>query len=98
MKKSKLIVMALCCLLAGGLVFAGQHLFVADDANKTTVDKGVYIGGLDIGGMSAQEATDAFNAYVEELRAQKITVVGPKGSMELTLGDMGLTAKVESVI
>lgn len=98
MKKSRILVIALCVLLAGGFVFAGQQLLFAEDANEGMVDKGVYIGGLDIGGMSAQEATDAFNAYVEELRAEKIVLMGPKGNIELTLGDMGLTANVESAI
>lgn len=98
MKKSKIIIIVLFVLLMGGFVFAGQHLFVADDTNEGTVDKGVYIGGLDIGGMSAEEATNVLNAYIEELRAEKITLIGPKGSIKLTLGDMGLSANVESII
>ena len=98
MKKSKIMTTVLCVLFLVGFVFAGQHLFIADDANEDIVDKGVYIGGIDIGGMSAQEATDAFNAYIEELRAEKITLIGPKGNIELTLDDMGLTANVEAVV
>ncbi|MBQ8625141.1 MAG: VanW family protein, partial [Agathobacter sp.] len=98
MKKSRIITIALCILLAGGFFFAGQHLFIADNTEDLTVDKGVYIGGIDVGGMSAQEATDTLNAYVENLKAQTITFKGPKGNIELTLGDMGLTAKIDTAV
>lgn len=98
MKKSRIIIIALCAILVGGFFCTSQYLYKADNAQDSTVDKGVYIGGIDVGGMSAQEATDAVNAYVEQLKAQKITLVGPNSSMELTLGDMGLTAKVEEAV
>lgn len=98
MKKSKILVIALCVLVAGGFFFAGQHLFVADNGNDYIIDKGVYIGGIDVAGMTAQEATDTLNAYLEELKAEKITLVGPNGNMEITLGEMGLTAKFDEAV
>lgn len=96
MKKSRIIVIALCVLVASSLLFAGQSLFSAD--NDDVIDKGVYIGGFDVGNMSAQEATDTLNAYFEKLKAQKVTLIGPKGNMELTLGEMGLTSKLDEAV
>lgn len=96
MKKSKIIIIAICALLTGGFLFAEQSFFVAD--NRDAIDKGVYIGGFDVGDMTAQEATDTLNSYLEELRAQKVTIVGPNGSLELTLGEMGLTAKIDEAV
>lgn len=98
MKKSRLIIMALCVMMVCGGVFAGRQLFAADSGKEYIIDKGVYIGGIDVGGMSEQEAADTLNAYLEELKAQKITLTGPKGSMELTLEEMGLTAKFDEAV
>lgn len=98
MKKSRIIAIALCVLLAGGFFFAGQHLLMADNTEELTVDKGVFIGGIDVGGMSAKEATDTLTAYVEDLKTKTITFKGPKGNIELTLGDMGLTADIEKAV
>ena len=98
MKKSKILVIALCVLVAGGLFFAGQHLFVADNGKDVTIDKGVFIGGIDVAGMTAQEAKDTLNAYLNDLKAQTVTLVGPNGNMELTLGDMGLSAKIDEAV
>ena len=96
MKKSRIIVIALCVLVASSLLFVGQSLFSAD--NDDVIDKGVYIGGFDVGNMSAQEATDTLNAYFEKLKAQKVTLIGPNGNMELTLGEMGLTSKLDEAV
>ena len=98
MRKSRIITIVLCLVLVGGFFFAGQHLFIADNEEEATVDKGVYIGGIDVGGMSAQQATDTLNAYVEDLKTKTIVLKGPNGNLELTLGDMGLTARVEEAV
>ena len=94
MKKSGIIIIALCVILAGGFFLVGQSLFFAENEQNVTVDEGVYIGGINVGGLTAEKATDAVNAYVEALKEQTITLVGPNGNLELTLGDMGLTANV----
>ena len=46
MKKSKIIVIVLCVLLAGGVFFAGQHLFAADD--DTIIDDLIRSGNTDL--------------------------------------------------
>lgn len=98
MRKSKFIIIGLCAILFGGFFFATQHLFIAGNADENMVDKGVYIGSIDVGGMDAQQATDAVNAYVENLKQQTITLTGPNSNMQLTLGDMGLTANVGAAV
>lgn len=98
MNKKRLTIIALCLVLAGGFFFTGQYLFLADNQKEAIVDEGVFIGGVDVGGMNREQATAAVNAYLEELKAKSITFVGPKGSIALTLGEMGLSAKVEQAV
>ncbi len=98
MKKSGIITIVVCVVLAAGFFFTTQTFFRAENEESTIIEEGVYIGGVSVGGMTMQEATDAVNAHVEEWKTQTITLVGPKGSIELTLGEMGITADVETAV
>ncbi|MBQ6843404.1 MAG: VanW family protein [Agathobacter sp.] len=98
MKKIKVFAVALL-LVAGTFLFTNEHIFKADVSADAKIEQGVYIGGVDVSGMTAEEATNAVNAYVENVKAQTITLVGPKANLELTLGEgMGLTAKTEAAV
>ncbi len=98
MKKIKLLVAALLLVVAGTFLFTNDNLFKADIAEDAIIEKGVFIGGVDVGGMTAEEATSAVNNYVESLKSESITLVGPKGNMELTLEEMGLTANTSAAV
>ena len=99
MKKSKIIVLALMCLmLAGTILFTNDKLFKADVTEDTIIVDGVYIGGIDVSGMTAKQATDAVNAYIDELKAETVTLKGLESELVLTYGDMGLTAKVDEAV
>ncbi len=97
MKKIKFLAVALL-LVAGTFLFTNEHVFKADVSADAKIEQGVYIGGIDVSGMTAEEATNAVNAYVENVKAQTITLVGPKANLEITLGDMGLTASVDTAV
>ncbi len=97
MKKIKLLVAALL-LVAGTFLFTNDTLFKADIAKDALIEEGVYIGGVDVGGMTAEEATTAVNDYVESLKSKNITLVGPKGNMKLTLEEMGVTANTSAAV
>lgn len=98
MKKSKLIVLVLSVLVAGTIFFTNENLFKADEKEEVVIVEGVYIGGVDVSGMTAQEATDAVNAYVDELKAETVILKGPNAEFEMTYGDMGLTSKVNTAV
>jgi len=98
MKKSKLIVLVLSFVFAGIFLLTSENLFKADNAKDRVIVNGVYIGGIDVSGMTVQEATDAVNSYVDSLKEQTIILDGPKSDMELTYADLGLTANVSAAV
>lgn len=63
------------------------------------VKNGIYISGIDVGGMTAEEAEAAIEAYVESLRDTEITLIAGDGSeVSVTAGDMGLTWENPEVV
>lgn len=98
MKKIKVLAASLMIVLAGACLLTNDNFFKADVTENTVIEDGVFIGGLDVSGMSAQEATEAVDQYVESIREKSITLIGPKGNLNLTLGDMGLSAQTKSAV
>ena len=98
MKKIKVFATVLLLVAVSTFLCTSESVFKADIPADATIEQGVYIGGIDVSGMNAQEAADAVNAYVEKAKAQTITLVGPKGNVSLTLGDMGFTAKTDVAV
>lgn len=98
MKKIKLFVAALLVVIAGAFFFANEEFVRADVPKNVVIHEGVYIGGVNVGGMTAEEATTAVNAYVAKLQEEWITLVGAKNTLRYQLKDLGLTAKVEVAV
>lgn len=98
MKKLRILVVALIVVAAGAFLLTNENLFKADVTQDTVIENGVYIGGIDVSGMNTEEATDAVNQYVEEIKAKTITLVGPKGNLNLTLENMGLSAETGAAV
>ena len=98
MKKMRLLV-AVCMMMAAGTFFlTGEDLVKADVPKEVVIQEGVYIGGIDVSGMNAEEATTAVNTYVEGLQEQWITLVGPKNTLRYQLKDLGLSVKTEAAV
>ena len=68
--------MVLLLVAASTFLLTNESVFKADVSADAKIEQGVYIGGIDVSGMTAEEATNAVNAYVEDAKAQKITLVG----------------------
>lgn len=98
MKKFKIIAIAAAAVLAGTFFFTNEELVKADASEEAVIEEGVYIGGIDVGGMTADEATKAVNTYVDGLQEQWITLVGPKDTLRYTLSDLGLSAKTSTAV
>ena len=99
MKKNKIIVLALMCLLlAGAILFTNDKLFKADVTEDTIIVEGVYIGGINVSGMTAKEATDAVNAYIDGIKSENITLKGPNGEITVTYEAFGFTADVDKAV
>ena len=97
MKKIKIFAAAVL-LVASTFFFTNESIFQADTPANATIEQGVFIGGVDVSGMTAEEASDAVNTYLESAKAQNITLVGPKDNISLTLGDLGLTANTDVAV
>ena len=98
MKKIKVLVTALIIVAAGAFLLTTDNLFKADVSEEAVIEQGVYIGGVDVSGMNAAEATDAVNEYLEEIKTQSITLVGPKGDLKLSLEKMGVSAQTNAAV
>ncbi len=77
-----------------GLV-AALALFPAKEAaakSDNTIKAGIYIGDISLAGMSADEAKDAVNAYIDSLKQVEITLqVTEENSVVVTAGDLGVS-------
>jgi len=98
MKKIKLLAMAALVIAAGAFFLTNENLVKADVTKDTVIEDGVYIGGIDVSGMTAEEATKAVDKYVAGLQEEWITLVGPKDTLKYQLKDLGLSAKTSVAV
>lgn len=96
MKKS------LCFLAAAVIVGAGASATALTCAyaqeKSDTIAEGVYIGDINVGGMTEQEAAEAVNAYVESLKTAEFTLEAGNSSVTVSAADMGISFSNTTVI
>ncbi len=100
MKRLRSLVFATGLVFAGGIVFAGAGNLQAKESTneqKRIID-GVCIGSVSVGGMTEEEAEEAVNEYVNGIMDTTFTLVGAKGSIELTAQEMGVTTDVSQTV
>ena len=85
MKRMTRLATAAVILMAGMFLLTNENLFQADVSKATTIQDGVYIGGIDVSGMTAEEATAAVDSYVAGLQEQWIILEGPKNTLKYQL-------------
>lgn len=99
MKAKKLFVSLFSLLVIFTMVFGLKvPVQAADKDNNNTINKGVYIAGIDVSGMTLEEATDAVDAYVDELSKKTITLMVDTNEVELSALDLGMEWKNKEVI
>lgn len=98
MKKSKILALAAIILAAGTIFLSDVSAVKADIPKDTLIQEGVYIGGIDVGGMTAEQATAAVDAYVAKLQEEWIVLAGPKDVLKYQWKDLGLTAKTSAAV
>lgn len=98
-----LVVGAACALLLA---------FPASAAEEATIEEGIYVEGMSLGGLTMEEAHALVDSYVEERKTRTVTItVGgnpyssevaedglPVERMTVTMGELGLYCSNESVI
>lgn len=76
--------------LATGLLAVGSRAEAKTDEN--TIEKGIYIGQINVSGMTREQATQSVNDYVDSLLNKEITlVVTDENSVTVTATDLGLS-------
>lgn len=98
MKKLRILAAAFLVIAAGTFLLTNENLFKAEVTEETRIEEGVYIGGLHVGGMTTEEAAEAVDAYVEDINTKSIALVGPKDTLTLSLGKMGVSAQTDAAV
>lgn len=63
-----------------------------------TIEKGVFIGSIDVGGMTSIEAKTAVNDYVNSIKDTTFTLSGSGGTIESTAQEMGVSADTDAAV
>ena len=96
MKRKIKFLLTLAVALAG---FAfGFDAESVQAATEEVITNGVWIGSIDVSGMTKAEAESAIDEYVSSLLSNTFTLMGEKGSMEATAEQMGLTVEADLCI
>ncbi len=71
------------------VVFMGMS--ATAHAEEQTIKEGLYIGEINVGGLTREQAEEAVNAYVDELKPALITLEAANGGqVQVTAGDLGV--------
>ncbi len=72
----------------------GIHTKVEAAGTFNTIEQGVFIGDIDVSGMTTLEAEEAVNSYIDSLRQKEITWNAMNNnSITVTAGDLGIKWK-----
>jgi vancomycin resistance protein YoaR len=93
MKKiKKFIFMAgVCAAITGACAVPSE--VKAETSMDDTITPGVFIGNIDVGGMTVDEAEAAVDDFIDEMSDTTFTLEGYNGTIEVTGGEMGMAAQ-----
>jgi lipoprotein-anchoring transpeptidase ErfK/SrfK len=89
------VTVAVLALAVGGTAFAG---FRYDAAHTGEILPGVSVGGVDVSGLSREEAIAAVDAAVRAELARTLTITAGRESWQMTAGSLGRQADVEAAV
>lgn len=90
-KVARMLAVAGCVALAS----VGAHLYVSANANPDTICDGIFIGSIDVGGLSVDKATKKVKKYVEEAKNENVTVKIDDEKVTTTLEELGYSCDVD---
>lgn len=93
-KVSRILAVAGCL----ALVSAGTHLYVSANTSQDKICDGIYIGSIDVGGMSVEKATKKVKKYVEQAKNENVTVKIDDEKVTTTLEELGYSCDVDSFV
>lgn len=96
MKKLRRAVYFLVAAVSVGCILSGASRVKAED--QELIEDGIYIGNVNVGGMTEDQARSAVEEYVAGLLNTEFTLKGETGSIEMTAEDMGVYADADSAV
>lgn len=92
-KRKFMILIVAICLIALG---AG-YVIAAENMDDDTIISGVYIGDIDVSGMTAEEAEAVVNEYVDELSSGTVSLMVGENSVDVPVSSLGFEVKMQDV-
>ena len=81
----------LCLVFLSAVCVFGKGQYVYAQAEDDVILEGIYMGDIDLSGMTAEQAKAAVAAYIEELKLRTVTFGAVDGHYAMvTAGDLGL--------
>ena len=85
-------------LTAAGAICLMTNIHPVKAAEGVTIADGVYIGNVNVSGMTEKQAQSAVEEYVAGLMDTTFTLKGESGSVSMTAQDMGVSADVNTAV
>ncbi len=92
MKIRKVVISLICICVMAVAVGAGVTIntVASNNTSDNTISNGVYIAGINVSGMTEDEAFEVIDEYIAELSAKSITFNVDTNQVEVTASDLGI--------
>ncbi len=87
-----------CVFLVTFLLLAAVGAYAWDSSRSNQIAEGVTIGGVDVGGMTADEATEAVESELVDPLRKKVTVTHDQIKYQLNPDKLGVDSDVEGMV
>ncbi len=85
--------LALCCM-----VVAPVMKKVNAETGEGTIYTGIYIDGVDVSGLTVDEAYEVYEEHVEELREYDLVLTTANGEYKIPLSEIGLSVSLDDAV
>ncbi|MFA9377571.1 MAG: VanW family protein [Lachnotalea sp.] len=98
--KIKKFLVTFVCFLAVLTVAAGFGIssLAATETEDNTINEGVYIAGIDVSGMTAEEASAEIDSYLSELGSKEITLMIDTNPVQVTASELGMECTNKDIV
>ena len=99
MKKSGRIGLTLLlAVIVAGFVFTGSTVRTRAKTDDTRIADGIYIGSINVGGMTEEEAKEAIDSYAQSVDEAVFTLSANGKSVNITAKELGITFQSSSAL
>ena len=99
MKKSGRIGLTLLlAVIVAGFVFTGSTVKTRAKTDDTRIADGIYIGSINVGGMTEEEAKEAIDSYAQSVDEAVFTLSANGKSVNITAKELGITFQSSSAL